>query len=115
MIDLSCAQRQFQLDETEQVTLLQFAATRLLDTLRLEDTLARLGAGEVGCILEDVADSGACNLVVQRIRRALDGEVDLGSRRINLAVRIGYQLYTGGAVDAESLVAQARKRILFSI
>lgn len=115
VIDLSCAHRQFQLDETEQVALLQYAATQLLETLRLEDTLARLGAGEVGCILEDVADSGACNLVLQRIRCALDGEVDLGTRRINLAVRIGIHIYTGGSLSAEAIVAQGRKRVLFSL
>jgi diguanylate cyclase (GGDEF)-like protein len=69
--------------------LLTALARRLLGTLRASDTSARLGGDEFALILEDLADAGQVQLILGRIRAALEEAVVISGQTLAPRVSLG--------------------------
>lgn len=82
-------------------------ARRLEKSVRPSDTVARLGGDEFGILLEDVADEGDAQMVVDRIMTELKATVPISGRELFVRVSIG--IANSGDVEegAEELLRNA--------
>jgi diguanylate cyclase (GGDEF)-like protein len=90
---------------------LQLIATRLKLELRVEDTVARLGGDEFVVLLEDVESKDEVNMVVERLKRAIEAPYDVGEQRISLGVSIGVAYYPDDGVLIEELLQVADRKM----
>lgn len=81
----------------------QFAA-RLQRGLRNIDTVARLGGDEFVAILEDMTDTQAAVIVVEKLLAACRGEYELCGRRLCVTLSIGIGFYPDDALDTQALL-----------
>ena len=91
--------------------LLRVVATRLKDTLRDGDTVARIGGDEFVAVLVDVDDPGHVQAVVQRMMDAAADPVYVRGLDLRVSASIGVSLYpqagTGEQPGADKLLRQA--------
>jgi diguanylate cyclase (GGDEF)-like protein len=90
---------------------LQLIATRLKLELRVEDTVARLGGDEFVVLLEDVESKDEVNMVVDRLKRAIESPYEVGENRIRLGVSIGVAYYPDDGVLIEELLQVADRKM----
>ena len=88
-------------------TILAAVAARLLATVRVSDTVARMGGDEFALLLEDVVDPLAVEAVARRIVADLGAPVALAGGPTSVGVSIGIAYGTNGAGDAESIIRDA--------
>ena len=86
--------------------LLQAVAQRLTETLRAEDTAARLGGGEF-IILQVVRAAEEAMLLAHRLIRAISAPYSLEGREIRIGVSIGIALAPRDGTDLLQLTACA--------
>ncbi len=85
---------------------LRWVADRLRASLRTADTAARLGGDEFAVLLEDLSDSAAAIVIVERIRETLLAPMTLEGREMRVGASIGVAV--GGADrTAEELLRNA--------
>jgi diguanylate cyclase (GGDEF)-like protein len=92
--------------------LLSAVGDRLRSVARETDVAARLGGDEFGILLTGVSDEGALSAAVQRLRDALEGEVDCGPGvRLNLRVSLGGALWGTPVKTRDALLGAADQRL----
>ncbi len=79
-------------------------ARRLLDSVRLTDTVARIGGDEFVVLLGDLSDVSRAESIAAKIVAAVSAPVDIGSSPVFVTVSVGVCTYPEGGRDAETLM-----------
>jgi diguanylate cyclase (GGDEF)-like protein/PAS domain S-box-containing protein len=87
--------------------LLRAVAERLQDTLRREDTLARLGGDEYVLLWDGLKNAQEAALVAQRIQGALQRPFTIEGRALNVTASIGIGIYPHDGRDFSALLKSA--------
>ncbi|MET0015135.1 MAG: EAL domain-containing protein [Sedimenticola sp.] len=87
--------------------LIKEAAKRITQTLRKQDTLARLGSDEFMVVLEEAGESHQVLDVVYKILDSLEPPYRVDGKEIFLTASIGISLYPENAETVESLIGKA--------
>ena len=87
--------------------LLRKVARRLKDTLRTEDTAARIGGDEFALLLGDLNAPGECESVLKRILDALAIPYPIADREVRVTASIGATVFPIDAVDPDQLLRHA--------
>ena len=83
-------------------------ATRMKQTLRDGDTLARMGGDEFVAVLVDLSDPGACVPMLSRLLAAAAQPVEVGGLTLQVSASLGVTFYPQAEeVDADQLLRQA--------
>jgi diguanylate cyclase (GGDEF)-like protein/PAS domain S-box-containing protein len=82
-------------------------ARRLAACVRKADTLARQGGDEFVVVLPEVAQESDCQVVADKILRALASPARVESEEFRLGASIGVSLYPADAGDGEALLRNA--------
>jgi diguanylate cyclase (GGDEF)-like protein len=88
-------------------TVLLEVARRLAACVRKADTLARQGGDEFVLVIPEVALEADCQVVAEKILRALEAPAHVEGEDLRLAASIGISLYPADAGDAEALLRNA--------
>lgn len=86
---------------------LKTMAKRFLDSVREEDTVARVGGDEFVFVLPDIASVVNIELVAQKILDAIAGQIALNDHVVTLSGSIGIAVYPNDGDTTESLVKNA--------
>ena len=84
----------------------QFAA-RLVDSLRVRDTIGRFGGDEFAAILMLPEGPQTALAVVDKIREALRRPFDLNGHEVTVTASIGITIYPDDGLDADTLIKYA--------
>ena len=84
----------------------QFAA-RLVDSLRVRDTIGRFGGDEFAAILILPEGPQGALPVVEKIRDSLRRPFDLGGHEVTVTSSIGITIYPDDGLDADTLIKYA--------
>ncbi len=87
--------------------LLKATATRLSESVRKSDTVARMGGDEFTVLLEGLNSQEEAGELAQKIRRAFEKPVVTGPRELFTTPSIGISIYPDHAVNTEALLRQA--------
>ncbi len=87
--------------------LLRAVAERLQNTLRREDTLARLGGDEYVLLWDGLKSSQEATLVAQRIQGILQRPFTIEGRALNVTASIGIAIYPHDGRDFSGLLKSA--------
>lgn len=79
-------------------------ATRLSETLRIEDSLARFGTDEFTLFLADFGDDENCAVIAQRVLETISAPFNFNDRELSVNASIGLALFPEDGQDAESLL-----------
>ncbi|TFW26507.1 EAL domain-containing protein, partial [Massilia arenosa] len=84
--------------------LLQLFASRLVETLRVRDTIGRFGGDEFGAILMLPDSPRSAMVVVDKLREAIARPFVLDGRELSLTASIGVAVYPTDAAEPETLL-----------
>ncbi len=87
--------------------LLQAIGARLVNCVRAEDTVARMGGDEFTVLLADVADRRSTILVAQKILEAVRHPVTIDENELFVTTSIGISVFPDEGTDAEALLKNA--------
>ncbi|HEY9199820.1 MAG TPA: EAL domain-containing protein [Gammaproteobacteria bacterium] len=87
--------------------MLEQAAARLQQTLRTEDTLARMGGDELVILLEHIHHEHEPAMLADKLIQTLTEPVAVGGVQIYLTASVGISLYPQDADTAEALISNA--------
>jgi diguanylate cyclase (GGDEF)-like protein/PAS domain S-box-containing protein len=87
--------------------LLQEVATRLVLSIRADDTVARMGGDEFTILLTDTKDAASSALVAQKLLDAVSKPMVIEGNELYVTTSIGIARSPEDGVDAESLLKQA--------
>ncbi|UUZ57269.1 GGDEF domain-containing protein [Massilia sp. H-1] len=87
--------------------LLHQFSNRLVQCVRIRDTVGRLGGDEFGLILTMTRDQQDAVNVANEVREALRAPFDLQGQQVGLTTSIGIAMYPDDATDPETLVRYA--------
>ncbi len=87
--------------------LLSQFSDRLLQCVRVRDTVGRLGGDEFALILMMQDSQQGATLVAKKIRETLRAPFDLQGHEVTLTASIGITLYPDDAADADTLIKYA--------
>jgi diguanylate cyclase (GGDEF)-like protein/PAS domain S-box-containing protein len=87
--------------------LLRQFSSRLVQCVRIRDTVGRLGGDEFGLILTMTRDQDDAVGVANDVREALRAPFDLHGQQAGLTTSIGISMYPDDATDPETLVRYA--------
>lgn len=87
--------------------LLQGVAKRLTDSLRPEDTVARMGGDEFAILLPMIAKGEDAILVAEKVVSAFKKPIQVAQQELFISVSIGISLYPNHGEDAETLLKNA--------
>ena len=86
---------------------LRRAAERLRACVRAGDTIARLGGDEFVLVLENIADGGDVDHVIEKIKTGFEQPFDVDSHSIKLGISVGTAIYPRDGADMEALISSA--------
>jgi diguanylate cyclase (GGDEF)-like protein/PAS domain S-box-containing protein len=86
---------------------LREASHRIAGCVRKADTLARHGGDEFVVVIPDLAQDGDCQVVAEKILRALEPPFRVDGRDFVIGASIGISLYPGDAGDGEAVLRNA--------
>ncbi|MES2319463.1 MAG: EAL domain-containing protein [Pseudomonadota bacterium] len=87
--------------------LLRQFASRLVDSLRVRDTIGRFGGDEFAAILMLPEGPQTAVAVVDKIRESLRRPFDLGGHEVTVTASIGITIYPEDGLDADTLIKYA--------
>jgi diguanylate cyclase (GGDEF)-like protein len=87
--------------------LLQAVAQRLVDTLRAEDTIARVGGDEFVVLLKQIGEPQTAAHIAQKILTALSAPFDIEDQEQNVSSSIGISIYPNDGPDLKALMVNA--------
>jgi diguanylate cyclase (GGDEF)-like protein/PAS domain S-box-containing protein len=87
--------------------LLQAVASRLVQCVRAEDTVARMGGDEFTVLLADLGDRRAAATVAQKLLDAVRRPVMVDSHELFATTSIGISIFPEDGADAETLLKNA--------
>jgi diguanylate cyclase (GGDEF)-like protein/PAS domain S-box-containing protein len=87
--------------------LLQEVGTRLVLSIRADDTVARMGGDEFTVLLTDVKDSGASAVVAQKLLDAISQPMLIEGHELYVTTSIGIARSPEDGSDAETLLKRA--------
>jgi diguanylate cyclase (GGDEF)-like protein/PAS domain S-box-containing protein len=87
--------------------ILKAVGNRLLDALRIEDTIARFGSDEFSIILSDVEDELVMASIAQRLLEAVSRPIRIENHEIRVNASIGIAISPADGSDPETLVKHA--------
>jgi diguanylate cyclase (GGDEF)-like protein/PAS domain S-box-containing protein len=82
-------------------------ARRLAACVRKADTLARQGGDEFVVVISDFGLEAHCQIVAEKILRALDAPMPIEGAKVRVGASIGISLYPADAGDGDALLANA--------
>jgi len=82
-------------------------AERIKKTIRSEDTVSRHGGDEFIMLLGNVANFTGCEILLDRIIKALAKPYMIGEKKISISASLGYTLYPFDDADFDTLVRHA--------
>ena len=88
-------------------SVLQAVATRLNESVRDGDTVARLGDDEFAIVLEDIHQKEDIPVIVENIIQSLSQVHVLKGHEVFITTSIGISLYPGDGNDAQTLIQNA--------
>jgi len=86
---------------------LREAAHRIAGCVRKADTLARHGGDEFVVVIPDLHQEGDCQVVAEKILRALEPAFVVDGREFAIGASIGISLFPGDAGDGEAVLRNA--------
>jgi diguanylate cyclase (GGDEF)-like protein len=86
---------------------LREAAHRIAGCVRKADTLARHGGDEFVVVIPDLRQDGDCQVVAEKILRALEPAFRVDGREFAIGASIGISLFPTDAGDGEALLRNA--------
>ncbi|MFZ0745222.1 MAG: GGDEF domain-containing protein [Terracidiphilus sp.] len=86
---------------------LRQVATRIQQSVRKTDTVARIGGDEFVVLLPDIYPPGQSASIARKIVTAVSAPLDIGSSRVPITVSVGVCTYPEGGTDAEALLKNA--------
>ena len=86
---------------------LKVFAQRLRESIRAEDTLARMGGDEFMIIIEDHVNPDTSTVVAQKIVDSMKEPIELEANTLKLTTSIGIALYSQDAEEAQELIKNA--------
>ncbi|ORU94292.1 MAG: hypothetical protein A6F70_08175 [Cycloclasticus sp. symbiont of Bathymodiolus heckerae] len=87
--------------------LLKEVSTRLLDSIRRDDTVSRLGGDEFVLLIGEISTVEECELSLDRIIHALSMPYELSDGTLKVSASIGYSLIEGSSNELDALIRQA--------
>ncbi|HEY0787999.1 MAG TPA: diguanylate cyclase, partial [Thermoanaerobaculia bacterium] len=87
--------------------ILKAVGNRLLDALRIEDTIARFGSDEFSIILADVDDELVIASIAQRLLESVAKPIRIDNHEIRVNASIGLAISPADGSDPETLVKHA--------
>ena len=87
--------------------LLQEVATRLVLSIRADDTVARMGGDEFTVLLTDVKDAGSSAVVAQKLLEAISQPMVIEGHELYVTTSIGIARSPEDGTDAETLLKRA--------
>jgi diguanylate cyclase (GGDEF)-like protein/PAS domain S-box-containing protein len=87
--------------------LLQAVADRLVNCVRAEDTVARMGGDEFTILLSDIGDRRAAAVVAQKVLDSIGQPIDVDRHELFVTTSVGISIYPDDGSDAESLLKNA--------
>jgi|CXWL01.1.fsa_nt_gi diguanylate cyclase (GGDEF)-like protein/PAS domain S-box-containing protein len=88
-------------------SVLREASLRIAGCLRKADTLARHGGDEFVVVIPDLQQEGDCQVVAEKILRALEPAFTVDGREFSIGASIGVSLFPADAGDGEALLRNA--------
>lgn len=88
-------------------SVLREVAGRLGGCVRKADTLARQGGDEFAVVLSDVQSEADCNVVADKILRALEKDFRVDGESFSIGASMGIALFPGDAGDGDALLRNA--------
>ena len=86
---------------------LQAIASRLVNSVRAEDTVARIGGDEFTVLLADVADRRAAAVVAQKVLDAVRLPIRIDANELFVTTSIGISIFPDDGTEAETLLRNA--------
>jgi two-component system cell cycle response regulator len=86
---------------------LKMAASRLVATVRHEDTVARLGGDEFVIVLWQISSVDGATLAAEKMIQTLSQPYNIHGHIVNITASIGVSIYSMHGSDAESLSKSA--------
>jgi diguanylate cyclase (GGDEF)-like protein/PAS domain S-box-containing protein len=87
--------------------LLQATAARLINCVRAEDTVARMGGDEFTILLADIGDGRDAAVVAQKVLESISKVVTVDEHELVVTTSIGIAVFPGDGPDAEALLRNA--------
>ncbi len=86
---------------------LKIFAERLTDSLRQEDTIARIGGDEFIVLLEGISHRSELDIMAEKLLKLARFPMEIDQRHLWVSASIGICVYTKEISDASSLIKQA--------
>jgi diguanylate cyclase (GGDEF)-like protein/PAS domain S-box-containing protein len=87
--------------------LLQAVADRLVNCVRAEDTVARMGGDEFTILLQDVGDRRSAGTVAQKVLDSVAQPLNVEKHELFVTTSIGIAMFPEEGADAETLLKNA--------
>ena len=87
--------------------ILKQVADRLVEALRLEDTVARFGSDEFSLILIDVESEVSIASIAQRLLDTISQPITIETHEVRVNASIGIAVYPADGADPETLIRNA--------
>ena len=87
--------------------LLQEVAKRLVDSIRADDTVARMGGDEFTVLLTDIKETGSSTIVAQKLLDAIAQPMVIEGHELYVTTSIGVALFPEDGSDAETLLRRS--------
>jgi diguanylate cyclase (GGDEF)-like protein/PAS domain S-box-containing protein len=87
--------------------LLQVVSTRLLNTIRPTDTVARMGGDEFAFLFPNISHPEGTHVVLQKLLNAFVPKADVNGHVLHAAPSIGMAIYPTDGTDIETLLKNA--------